>query len=537
MRLTHVLRTMSSYPGERNAVFVAAPEKVTGEEPQAEDNEAKTETDASVVVADHGAPPQRSNNHGTSGHRVPQVAAHPEGISFARADKLPSSAISGTAMRTLVSEPDRSPQDVVPGDRLPVVCLVPDANEDSELAIAGNASQTMAETEAEPLITEPKPPPDTHVVALVEENAQPEEMQTESVQIEDTAVETDQAEDIAVAIAEKTPPPSADEPVNVSPGPLPGQKEQNEAREFTDPFWQHMWNGLNEYQQNLCQGNKSSDLAAINTIAEMIMTSLMADNTLIRMLFAKKRSDDLTSHQLDMSVVATKMGIVLGYEQNDLRELTLCAMLHDIGMLRVSPTVVMKKGKLEQDELAEIKKHPIYSYEILKESGLPAVIAEVARQVHERTDGSGYPRGLRADEIHEYASIISLADTFTAMLQPRPQRKRKIPFEIVKEIIERGQGQLSRRLMKVLIDEFAIFPVGLYVQLNTGEIAMVHKANRLAPLRPEVTVLTDARGRRLTEPKQYNLMHEPLLTVVDSSFDQEGKTTDKAENELEENAA
>ncbi|OGQ85234.1 MAG: hypothetical protein A2512_12330 [Deltaproteobacteria bacterium RIFOXYD12_FULL_56_24] len=70
-------------------------------------------------VTDHGATPQRSNNHETSGHRVPQVAAHPEGISFARADKLPSSAISGTAMRTFVREPDRSPQDVVPCDRLP----------------------------------------------------------------------------------------------------------------------------------------------------------------------------------------------------------------------------------------------------------------------------------------------------------------------------------------------------------------------------------------------------------------------------------
>jgi len=437
-----------------------------------------------------------------------------------------------------VEEPQTEEDEAKADPDASVVCLVPDANEDSEFAIADNASQNMSETEAEPLITEPEPDQDNYAVAvIVEENAQPEEMQTESVQIKDAASETDQAEDIAGTIAEITPAPSADDPVNVSPAALPEQKEQNEAKEVSGPLWQRMWNGLNEYQQNLCQGDKAFELTAINTIAEMILTSIMADNTLIRMLFAKKRSDDLTSHQLDMSVVATKMGIVLGYDHNELRELTLCAMLHDIGMLRVSPAVVMKKGELGQDELAEIRKHPLYSYEILKESGLPAVVAEVARQVHERTDGSGYPRGLLGDAIHEYASIISLADTFTAMLQPRPQRERKIPFEIVKEIIERGQGQLSRRLMKVLIDEFAIFPVGLYVQLNTGEIAMVHKANRLAPLRPEVTVLTDARGRRLSEPKQYNLMHEPLLTVVDSSFDQEGKATDKAENELAENAA
>ena len=70
------------------------------------------------AITDHEVCPKRSNNHEISGHRVPQVAAHPEGISFARADKLPSSAISGTAMRTFVREPDRSSQDVVPCDRL-----------------------------------------------------------------------------------------------------------------------------------------------------------------------------------------------------------------------------------------------------------------------------------------------------------------------------------------------------------------------------------------------------------------------------------
>lgn len=380
----------------------------------------------------------------------------------------------------------------------------------------------------DPVIAAPSPPPDTHVVAIVEET---------SVKTEAVKTEPIKTEPVVVTIVETMPlPPDSDHYNGLSN--LLDQKE-NESKEVTEILWARMWAELNEYQQSLCRKEKTVNLATINAIAEMIMVSLKGDNTLIRMLFSKKRSDDLTSHQLDMAVVSAKMGIILGYDHNDLRELTLCAMLHDIGMLKVSPEVVKKKGELNQNELAEIRKHPLYSYEILKDSDLPAVVAEVARQVHERVDGSGYPQGLRDDEIHEYAGIISLADTFTAMLQPRPQRERKIPFEIVKEIIERGQGQLSRRLMKVLIDEFAIFPVGLYVQLNTGEIAIVKKANKLAPLRPEVTVLTDARGRRLSEPKEYNLMREPLLSVVDSSFDPEGKSIDKAapENELEESAA
>jgi len=483
MRLTHVLRAISANPSERNTAMVSEPKTVVVE-PRAVVVEPR------AVVVEPRA-----------------VVVEPRAVVVEpRAVVVEPRAVVVVETETLRTETVDMP-----------IAETPSATPDAAIV-----TQTMTEAVADPVDIIPAPHPDTYVVALVEE---------EPVQVETVRVET-----VEVTSA-KTPPMILDgDHKTVSPG-LPEQKEKYESRDVTDVLWQRMWDGLNNYQQNICHEKKIPDPAIINAVAKMIEVSLKADNTLIRMLFAKKRSDDLTSHQLDMSIVATRMGIVLGYNDDCLRELTLGAMLHDIGMLKVSPDVVMKKGELSQDDLAEIRKHPLYSYEILKDSGLPALITEIVRQVHERADGSGYPQGLRGDDIHEYASIISLADTFTAMLQPRPQRPRKIPFEIVKEIIERGQGQLSRRLMKVLIDEFAIFPVGLYVQLNTGEIAKVHKANKLAPLRPEVTVLTDTRGRRLTEPKQYNLMHEPLLTVVDSSFDQEGKSIDMPVPELEESAA
>ncbi len=470
----------------------------------------------------------------------------------AEADRAEANRIAAVRATADRAEADRIAAVRVEADKIIAAVVAEAERAEANRVAAVRAEAERAEADrvkaviAVPVVASPVPPPDTHVVALVEEAA----VKTEAVR----------AEAVATTIIETTTvAPDNSSHSNVLPN-LSGQKE-NENRDVTDTLltrrwtglneadalprrlfaldalWARMWTGLNEYQQSLCRKEKSMDLvAAITAIAEMILTSLIADNTLIRMLFAKKRSDDLTSHQLDMAVVSTKMGIVLGYDHDCLRSLTLCAMLHDIGMLKVSSDVLMKKGDLSKNDMAEIRKHPLYSYEILNDSGLPTVVAEVARQVHERVDGSGYPQGLQGDKIHEYASIISLADTFTAMLQPRPQRERKIPFEIVKEIIEREQGQLSRRLMKVLIDEFAIFPIGLYVHLNTGEIALVKKANKLAPLRPEVTVLTDARGRQLTEPKEYNLMREPLLTVVDSSFDQEYKSIDKPEKELEESA-
>ena len=464
-----------------------------------------------------------------------------------------------------------------------VIRVVPEFIDDLGASLAAAASLTIAEAMVDQVSVVPLPPPDNYAVTViveeeavkeaavteeavteevvaeeavteeavteeavteeavteevVAEEAVTEEAVTEEAVTEEAVAEEAVAEEAVTeeAVAEKIVARGAVEAVPVDPDcchyivfrDFPDQRENGDDSGVTDALWVRMWTGLNEYLLDICCEKKAPDFTAIPVIVEMIHDSLLADNALIRMLFAKKRGDDLTSHMLDMAVVATKMGIVLGYDRDRLRELALCALLHDIGMLRVSPDVVMRESELSKIDLVEIQKHPLYSYEILMESGLSAVIAEVARQVHEREDGSGYPRGLRGGEIHEYASIISLADTYTAMLQPRPQRERKIPFEIVKEIIERGQGQFNRQLMKVLIDEFSIFPVGLYVQLNTGEIAKVKKANKLAPLRPEVMVVTDVRGRRLAEPKEYNLMREPLLTVVDSAFEQEGGFTGK----------
>jgi HD-GYP domain-containing protein (c-di-GMP phosphodiesterase class II) len=158
--------------------------------------------------------------------------------------------------------------------------------------------------------------------------------------------------------------------------------------------------------------------------------------------------------------------------------------------------------------------------EILKGiPGLPPVVAEVAYQEQEREDGSGYPQGLRGISIHEYAKIIGLAVLFTAMLQPRPQRERRIPFEIIKEIIDHNKSQFPLYLIRILIDELSLFPMGLYVKLNTGEIGRVLRTNRLAPMRPVIEIVRDVNGRAPQERREYDLMKEHILRIEDALFE------------------
>ena len=285
-----------------------------------------------------------------------------------------------------------------------------------------------------------------------------------------------------------------------------------------DAGFLQMWKAVNEFLLNASE-NRKADPSALMSTAETIINSLRKNNDLVKKLFAKKQSNDITSHLIDTAIVAAKIGFALGYGSGQMRELVICALVHDIGMLRVQKEVRLKKNRLSETEWTEIRKHPAYSYEMLKNKGLPPIVPEAAYQEQEREDGSGYPRGLKGESIHEYAKIIGLSAIYTAMLQPRPQRERKIPFEIIKEIIEHHKEQFPRHLIRIVIEEFSVFPVGLYVKLNTGEIARVVMTNKLTPMKPTIEALIDSHGRRFQEPKKYDMTKEPILQIVDTSFE------------------
>jgi HD-GYP domain-containing protein (c-di-GMP phosphodiesterase class II) len=286
-----------------------------------------------------------------------------------------------------------------------------------------------------------------------------------------------------------------------------------------DAMLRHLWQTVEDFLQKVRVSQQPDPHAVIKT-ADILIESLKRNDDLVKVLFVKKESGDLASRLIDVAIVAARIGFSLRYETGKLQELVLCALLHDVGMLKVPEGIVNKKGKLEDSELADIRRHPQYGQEILRAiPGLPLVVSEAAYQEQEREDGSGYPQGLRGDSIHEYAKIIGLAVLFTAMLQPRPQRARRIPFEIIKEIIDHNKAQFPLYLIRILIDELSLFPEGLYVTLNTGEIGRVLRTSRLAPMRPVIEIVRDVHGRQPREPREYDLMKEQILRIEDALFE------------------
>jgi len=253
-------------------------------------------------------------------------------------------------------------------------------------------------------------------------------------------------------------------------------------------------------------------------LIEKIIKNISTQNYLMgTALHFDADSDYIISHSVNVAILSIKLGSFSGYNHDQLVEIGMAALLHDIGSVKIPDDVLNKKSSLSAKEMDQVKQRPKYSYEILKTyQDQHPYLAEIALQVYERIDGSGYPAGLQKDEIHEYAQIIGLVDVYEALSHTRPYRQQFLHFAAGKEIIGKYKTAFQRELLKIFFNNFSIFPIYSYVRLNTGAIGRVVETYPDQPLRPMVQVLYDSQERKVLTDRRLNLPENPLLHIVDS---------------------
>ncbi|HCK99163.1 MAG TPA: hypothetical protein DHW42_03545 [Candidatus Marinimicrobia bacterium] len=228
----------------------------------------------------------------------------------------------------------------------------------------------------------------------------------------------------------------------------------------------------------------------------------------------KRYATWVISHSINVGVFSVKIGLGLRYEKNKLQQLALAAFLHDVGMIKVPNKILFKHGKLEPSEFEVIRQHPIQGYEIIKHlKNDYSYVIDTTYQEHEREDGSGYPQGLKGDEIAEFAKVVGIADVFEALVHGRAYREGYITYHAIQKIIENKSKQFNPKIIRGLVNSISMFPIGSYVELNSGEIARVISINKPRPVRPIVEIIEDANKKKLETPLRINLEEEPLLYI------------------------
>lgn len=166
----------------------------------------------------------------------------------------------------------------------------------------------------------------------------------------------------------------------------------------------------------------------------------------------ESRDPYTAGHSGGVAELAARIGVEMGFTEEEVEGLRVCAMLHDIGKASIPSSILNKPGKLSCYEWGMLKEHPVKAYEALRHIPFPWPVAEVVYQHHERLNGIGYPRGLEGDDIHVWARILAVSDVVDAMSKHRPYRPR-LPLQEVLEELKKGRGSTyDARVVDVYIE-------------------------------------------------------------------------------------
>ncbi|WP_419764416.1 MAG: HD-GYP domain-containing protein [Arcobacter sp.] len=194
----------------------------------------------------------------------------------------------------------------------------------------------------------------------------------------------------------------------------------------------------------------------INHVSEIVNSSvefILNDPNAMQSMIEVTTHDYYTyTHSVDVSTYALAFGAYLGLNENQLRFLGKGAMLHDIGKKKVPLEIINKNGKLTKEEFSIMKKHPSYGVDILESLGendnnLLAIVEEH----HEKFDGSGYPKGLKGNEIHPFSQIVAICDIFNALTTKRSYKEPMSSFDAIKIMYELMRNELNLKLLSQFI--------------------------------------------------------------------------------------
>jgi len=222
----------------------------------------------------------------------------------------------------------------------------------------------------------------------------------------------------------------------------------------------------------------------------------------------------LATHIVNTCLLTLTLGQGLRLPDGELAQLGVCALLYDVGMARILQQATASSGSGGQSPLFEdIKRHPTVGAESLQKMRVQVERAiRVTAEHHERLDGSGYPQGLKGEAVDSWAQIVGLADLYESFTRPRSKRQHQPQaHDLLRELVTQ-QGLFDSQLVKVLLNQISLYPIGTWVKLNTGAVGRVCGIHQGLPLRPIVELYLES-GQMVRPPRKLDLKEIAAVSV------------------------
>lgn len=249
-------------------------------------------------------------------------------------------------------------------------------------------------------------------------------------------------------------------------------------------------------------------------VSDIIDEMLSKKDVLINLVDIKSMDNYTYEHSVNVTILSLVLGIGLNMDKQKLFNLAMGAMLHDVGKVFIPKEILLKNGKLTDEEFKTIKEHPEKGYEYLKDKiDISAMSRIIALQHHEKVDGTGYPEAIKEDKIHEFAKVVSIADVYDALTSDRPYRRAMPPNEAIEYLMAGVERSFDYEMVKIFVRRIVPYPVGTLVKLSNGKTGVVEEIIENFPLRPKVRIVAEGTNEYI------NLMEENSIVIEGIQYD------------------
>lgn len=257
--------------------------------------------------------------------------------------------------------------------------------------------------------------------------------------------------------------------------------------------------------------NQQMDISGVSDVLDNMVESIGRTPDALLWLAKLKKADGLAYNlALNVSVTLMAFNSFLALPKEQIKISGLAGLLQDVGKVKLSTDILLKKGKLTREEYEYAQKHVDESLIILRQTpGIPPEVIRLVAEHHERIDGSGYPFHLKGEQLNLLSQSAGLIDTYCAMTNQRSYAKGAYHQQALDEIHALSGQQFSAEMINQLIQFMGIYPVSSLVELNTGEVGVVVQQNQVRRLMPRVMLLLDTNKKRYQAPIVLDLIHKP----------------------------
>lgn len=211
------------------------------------------------------------------------------------------------------------------------------------------------------------------------------------------------------------------------------------------------------------------------TVAEGVMQKIgvMDYCDLFRCIDVPREMDgSLQRHSLNVAFLNGLMGHWMEFSDEETKQLVMAGLLHDIGKTQIPEEILTAPRELTAEECEIMRRHPVYSGDILK-GQFDAVVCDAVRHHHEKMDGTGYPDGLAGEDISVFARITAISDIYDAMVSARSYKEARLPFDILEKMSEHTFEGLDRKLTTVFVKNMIRHFKNRQVTMSDGTVGVV----------------------------------------------------------------